>query len=127
MSGREDWRGFSCLAAHRALLFVALLATSLLATATVPTRGSAATEVFDGTPADGVLQGSDETAFVDGREVPVGGDVLLAIDDVAIRTSEDLGSYLALQTSPGQTVTLTVHRDGSTRSLSLELGERPPP
>jgi S1-C subfamily serine protease len=89
--------------------------------------GLLVTEVFEGTPADGVLRGSDATTVVDGREVPVGGDVLLAIDGVAIRTSEDLGSYLALQTSPGQTVTLSVRRDGTERRVELELGERPPP
>jgi S1-C subfamily serine protease len=90
-------------------------------------QGLLVTEVFEGTPADGILRGSDETTIVDGRDLPVGGDVLLAIDGVPIRTSEDLGSYLALQTSPGQTVTLTVRRDDTERRIELELGERPPP
>ncbi|WP_255151247.1 S1C family serine protease [Halorarius halobius] len=89
--------------------------------------GIIVTEVFPGTPAAGVLEGSDETAVVDGIEVPVGGDVVVAIDDVRILTAEDLGSYLALHTSPGQTVRLTVVRDGTERTVPLELGERPPP
>ncbi|WP_255198745.1 S1C family serine protease [Halorarius litoreus] len=90
-------------------------------------RGVLVTEVFEGTPAAGVLQGSDDSVLRDGRELPVGGDVLVAIDDQPIRTSEDLGSYLALETSPGQTVTLTLLRDGDERAVDLTLGERPAP
>ncbi|MFB6255307.1 MAG: PDZ domain-containing protein, partial [Haloplanus sp.] len=56
---------------------------------------------------------------------PVGGDVLLAIEGTPTDTTEALGSYLALETRPGETVSLTILRDGSRRMVELELGTRP--
>ncbi|USZ67824.1 trypsin-like peptidase domain-containing protein [Halorussus salilacus] len=87
-------------------------------------RGLIVTRVVEGGPSEGVLR-AGETETVDGRRVPVGGDVLLAIGDAELETSEDLGSYLALRTRPGETVELTVLRDASERTVELELGSRP--
>jgi S1-C subfamily serine protease len=88
-------------------------------------RGLAITAVLDDGPAADTLQASDETATVDGEGVPVGGDVLLAIDDRRLRTTEELGSYLALETRPGDTVALRVRRDGERRTIDFELGAQP--
>ncbi len=88
-------------------------------------RGLAVTAVLDDGPAAGVLEGSEETTVVDGTRVPVGGDVLLAIDDRELTTTEGLGSYLALETSPGDVVALTVLRDGTEQTVELELGVQP--
>jgi S1-C subfamily serine protease len=89
-------------------------------------RGVIVVDVLDGGPSDGVLRPSDETAFVDGEAVPVGGDVILSMDDTALATVEDLSSFLALQTSPSDEIDLTVLRGGSRRTVALELGTRPP-
>jgi len=51
--------------------------------------------------------------------------VLLSIGGADLSTAEDLGSYLALQASPGETVELSVLRNGSERTVDLELGTRP--
>ncbi len=85
--------------------------------------GIAVVDVLPEGPADGVLQAGewDET----GR-VPTDADVLLAIDDTPIRSHEDLSRYLLLHTQPGDTVSLTVYRDGTRTTVDLELGERPP-
>lgn len=88
-------------------------------------RGLLVTAVLDDGPAAGTLRASDDSTVVEGRTVPVGGDVLLTIDGRAVTTSESLGSYLALETRPGQTVALTVLRDGTERTLELELGTQP--
>lgn len=75
-------------------------------------------------PAAGVLQPS-EIEYVNGRQLPVGGDVLLEIDGTTVPTPEDLWSYLALETRPGDVVELAVLRDGSRQTVDLELGTRP--
>ncbi|WP_132058531.1 trypsin-like peptidase domain-containing protein [Halorussus amylolyticus] len=87
-------------------------------------RGLLIVNVVDGGPADGTLQGSDPEV-VDGRRVPVGGDVLLEIEGSELLTAEDLGSYLALETRANQTVELTIRRDGDEETVPFELGERP--
>ena len=96
-------------------------------------RGIIVVDTFEDSPASGVLHPSDESTSTssstegDGAaSIPVGGDVLLAIDGVELTTTEDLGSYLALETGPGQTVEFRVLRDGSELTVPLELGERPP-
>ncbi|WP_049922912.1 S1C family serine protease [Halopiger djelfimassiliensis] len=88
-------------------------------------RGLLVVEATRGGPADGVLQPTNDVRLIDGKRVQVGGDILLAIDGTEITTSEDLGSHLALQARPGETVELTVLRDGSERTVELELGTRP--
>lgn len=89
-------------------------------------RGVLVRNVVPDSPADGVLQGGEGVEQVDGLEVPVGGDVILAIDGQRIDSGEDLSSYLT-RTSPGETVTLTILRDGERMQVEVELGERPPP
>jgi S1-C subfamily serine protease len=90
------------------------------------TQGVLVQQVVPGSPAGGVLRGTTGTEEVRGVEVPVGGDVILAIDGQRILTGEDLSSYLT-QTSPGETVTMTILRDGERMEVEIELGERPPP
>jgi S1-C subfamily serine protease len=91
------------------------------------TDGVLVTGVVEGGPAGGVLQGATGFESVSGVEVPVGGDVMLAIDGRSIDSSEALGSYLVTQTSPRDTVTLTVLRDGERRQVNVTLQERPDP
>ena len=61
----------------------------------------------------------------DGAELQKGGDIVTAIDDQPVRRFEDLVSFLVTKAAPGQTVTLTVLRDGAEQQVSVELGERP--
>lgn len=91
------------------------------------TRGLVVVDTLDGGPTSDVLQGSRRVETVDGEQVPVGGDVLLAIDGREIRSGEDLASYLVTETEPGDTVELTVLRDGRRRTVSVTVGERPEP
>lgn len=75
-------------------------------------------EVVPNSPADGVLE--------PGRTgQPGSGDVIVAIDGTEIPTQEQLSSYLALETSPGDTIKLEVVRDGDRQSVELTLAERP--
>jgi len=84
--------------------------------------------VRDGAPSDGVLQGTTgETTVAGTPGVETGGDVVVAMDDTPIRTSRGLSSFLALETSPGDTIDVTVLRDGEERTVELTLGSRPDP
>jgi serine protease Do len=73
-------------------------------------RGVLVRSVRSGTPAAGTLRQ---------------GDLILAINGTRIDSKQQLSSYLALQASPGETVDVTVLRDGERRTLSLTLGTRP--
>ena len=90
-------------------------------------RGVYVGEVVAGTPSDGVLRGSTGTEFVNGTEVPVGGDVILGMGGTPIPTTQALSTYLALETSPGDTIPIEVYRDGGRQTVRLTLGQRPPP
>jgi len=89
-------------------------------------RGALVIEVVEDSPADEAgLRGSDETARIHGTEVPIGGDVIVAIDERQVTGMDDLIVYLVEETEPGQSVTLTVLRNGEEERIPLTLGERP--
>jgi 2-alkenal reductase len=54
-----------------------------------------------------------------------GGDLIVAIDGQPVQDTEQLISYLVFKADVGQTVELTVLRDGETITLPLTLGARP--
>jgi 2-alkenal reductase len=83
--------------------------------------------VVPGGPAEqaGVQGGGETITTDDGAELQRGGDIVTAIDEQPVRRFEDLVSYLVTKAAPGQTVTLTVLRDGSEQQVSVELGARP--
>ncbi len=81
----------------------------------------------DGSPADGVISGSDDTTTVDGASVPVGGDVIVGIDGEAIQDTASLSRYLAIETSPGEEIDVELRRDGAEESVSVTLDARPEP
>jgi 2-alkenal reductase len=54
-----------------------------------------------------------------------GGDLIVAIDGQTIQDTDELIAYLVFNTEVGQTVELTVIRDGETITLPLTLGPRP--
>ena len=89
-------------------------------------RGAYIAEVIPGGPADKAgLKGATETTRFDGRNVEVGGDVVIAINGTPINNFDDLLIYVALETSPGDTVTLTVVRKGETIEVKVKLEPRP--
>ncbi|EMA42714.1 S1C family serine protease [Halococcus saccharolyticus] len=53
------------------------------------------------------------------------GDVIVGLGGQRIDSFQGLSSYLALQASPGDTIDVTVFRNGERRTLSLTLGSRP--
>ncbi|ELZ52611.1 MULTISPECIES: S1C family serine protease [Halorubrum] len=90
-------------------------------------RGVYVTEVVDGGPADGVLRGASGETTVEGATVPTGGDTIVSLDDTEVAENADLSQYLALETRPGDTVSVGIVRDGSEETVDVTLGERPEP
>ncbi|AZH24563.1 S1C family serine protease [Haloplanus aerogenes] len=88
-------------------------------------RGLLVVTIAPDGPVDGVFQPSEDAETVEGERIPVGGDVLLAVDGTRTDTTEALGSYLALETRPGDTVSMTILRDGEEQTVEVELGTRP--
>jgi 2-alkenal reductase len=89
----------------------------------VPPNGIYIIRVDDNTPASraGLIGKS-----VDSFNVPnPGSDYIIAINGVPVRTSDELLSYLVFETTAGQTVDLTVLREGKEMIVPLTLGERP--
>ena len=90
-------------------------------------RGVIVVEVLEAGPDDQTLRGSDDETTVDGRAVPVGGDVIVELAGNEIRSDADLGTTLALELSPGDRAAATVIRDGERREITVPIGVRPAP
>lgn len=88
-------------------------------------EGLLVVRTVQGTPASGVLQGSRAYTTVSGVRIPVGGDVIVAIENRSVETPGDLSRFLALQAAPGETVEITVLRDGEQQTVNVTLVERP--
>lgn len=57
--------------------------------------------------------------------LPLGGDLIIAIDDTQVRNFNDLITYLSMHKSPGDAIMLTILRAGEETQIELTLGERP--
>jgi S1-C subfamily serine protease len=89
-------------------------------------RGALVNQVTSGSPAEKAgLRGSSSETTIDGQPVNMGGDVIIAIDNQPVKTFDDLVAYLTSSTSVGQTVTLTILRDGQQQDVKVTLAARP--
>jgi S1-C subfamily serine protease len=94
--------------------------------ATVPVdSGVLVLETVAGGPADkaGVLGGT-RVVRIGNYQVPVEGDVIVAIDGQPLADSQDLTVYLESETTVGDTVELTVVRGGQEQVVQVVLGEQ---
>ena len=80
--------------------------------------------VSDGPAAKAGLQGSSGTRQVDGFDVPVGGDVVIAAGGERVVDFDDLLIAVASK-NPGDTVELTILRDGEEQQVAVTLEARP--
>jgi S1-C subfamily serine protease len=88
-------------------------------------QGVLVAEVIRDTPAERAgLRAGDQPLDIDGQQVQVGGDVIVAIDNEPVTRFEDLRAVLQ-QAQPGQEVTLTLLRDGEEITVEVTLGEPP--
>ena len=83
------------------------------------TQGAYVVSVTAGGPAaEAGLRAADATT---GR----GGDLIIGLDGQTINNFSDLNSYLVFHTRVGQTIEVTLLRDGKPVTLPLTLGARP--
>jgi len=89
-------------------------------------KGAYIASVIESGPAGKArLRGANRDVTVNGRRVSVGGDVITEIDGQTVRSFDDLLIYISLNTTPGQTVNLTILRDGDYQEVEATLEERP--
>jgi S1-C subfamily serine protease len=82
--------------------------------------------VEPGSPAANAdLHGGNSEVVVSGRPMRAGGDIVVAIEETVVKDFDDLINHLASRTSVGDTVTVTVVRDGAKVTVELTLEERP--
>jgi 2-alkenal reductase len=94
----------------------------------LPTNhGVIVAEITDGGPAAkaGLKPGSAQKMLLGGRYPTKGGDIVVKINDKVVNMGDDIIDYLATDTEVGQTVTLTVLRDGKEVKVPVVLGARP--
>ena len=87
-------------------------------------QGVYVTRVTEGSPADeaGIIPMPDNSPQA---ELEPGGDLIIGIDDQEVQEFHDLISYLVFETEVGQSVDLTIVRDGEETTVPVILGERP--
>ncbi len=86
------------------------------------TRGALVTSVSPNSPAS---KAGLKAANVQSATNISGGDVIIAVDKQPVKSSDDLISYLFIKTKAGQTVTLTVLRNGKEQDIQATLAARP--
>ena len=90
------------------------------------TTGFLVIQVTAGSPADKAsIHGGSILTKIDGRDVELGGDVIVGIDDKPIRKIDDLLSYLDKEKKVGENVTLSIVRNGQIEEKVLTLADRP--
>ena len=87
-------------------------------------KGAYVLTVVEGGPADqaGIRGGTTPTSF---NYLQAGGDLITAFDGQPVDTYDEMLSYLLTTKSPGDTVVLTILRDGQPMDIPVTLGERP--
>jgi 2-alkenal reductase len=72
------------------------------------------------------LRAGDRAASYAGVPVRLGGDVIVAIDDLPVRDSADVVRIVGERLDPGRTARFTVYRGSRKLVVPVELAERPP-
>lgn len=89
------------------------------------THGVLIAEVTPGTAAaSSGLQGGNREVEVMGVTIMAGGDIIIAIDEYQVTDYSDFIAYLVRETGVGQTIVLTVVRNGEELEIPVTLGER---
>lgn len=77
-------------------------------------------------PADKAgLKGSSKVITFEGSDLQIGGDIITAIDGQPVAQFDDIVTYLLSSTEVGQTVNLSILRDGDPMTLKVTLEARP--
>ena len=89
-------------------------------------RGILVVEVVSGGPAEKAgIRGGDNPTRIEGQVIPLGGDIILELDKNPIRKLDDILVYLQREKEVGDTMEVTILRNGATMHLDLLLEPRP--
>ncbi len=89
-------------------------------------HGLLVAKVYPNSPADKAgIRDATRIIIAGNRRFLVGGDILLKIDDHQLKDWDDLDDYLETDTHVGETVRLTILRDGREMTVPVTLEERP--
>jgi S1-C subfamily serine protease len=99
------------------------------------TYGWLITSILSNSPAEAAgLKGSTGTATIAGSSIPIGGDIIVAMNStltnrITVINGDTLSTYLEEITQPGNLLTLTIKRNGipALMNVNLTLGTRPEP
>ena len=87
--------------------------------------GALVQEVEEGSPAeDADIEAGDDQITFQGRPVPTGGDVIVAVNGKRLTMHDDLADVISSMNA-GETVRLQILRDGKRRTVKVTLGRRP--
>jgi S1-C subfamily serine protease len=79
-----------------------------------------------GPAAQAGIQGGNRPVVINGEQLQAGGDVIDAVDGRPVTTVGELRAYIENSKHPGDTVTLTIERNGQRMDVVVTLTERPP-
>ncbi len=83
-------------------------------------------EAVRGAPADKAgIQGGSRLVRIGRYQIPVDGDIIIAIDGESVNDFQELTVYLETQTAADSTVELTIIRNGQELLVPVTLQERP--
>ena len=89
-------------------------------------RGALVTQVEEGSPAAAAgVRGGTRTEAFNGKDVTLGGDLIVAIGGSKIESADDVSRLVTTDLAPGQTVTFTVVRGTKRVRLDVTLADRP--
>lgn len=91
-------------------------------------RGLLVVDITPGSPADksGIRGGDMPVTNITGFEdLRLGGDIIMNVDDQRVNKTDDLLSYIETNKQVGDTVTMTILRDGKLIKVDLVLASRP--
>ena len=90
------------------------------------TRGALVLAVGTGTAAEQAgLRASDRLTVINGAELPIGGDIIIAMNETSVTGMDDVVAYTVEHTQPGDTVEFTIMRAGEEMTMQVTMGARP--
>jgi len=80
--------------------------------------------VKGGPAAKAGIEGGNTSATIDGAEVSLGGDIITEVNGKKVAGMEEVVEIVN-KAKPGESLELTILRDGSTKTATVTLGDRP--
>lgn len=92
----------------------------------LPETGVYVIQVLTGSPAEQAgLRGANTLLEINNRQFRAGGDVIVAFNGQPVHSMEEFITRLMHESQPGETITLTVMRGQTQKTLTVVVGKRP--